>query len=58
MAIDSIARVLKMKGKYVVKRRGMYVSETYKTESAAQGIADQWNEHTALAKKNKKKKSK
>ncbi len=56
MAVDSIARVEKMRGKFVVKRRGMYVSETYKTQAAAQAIADQWNEHTALAKKSKKKK--
>lgn len=56
MAIDNIARVVKMKGKYVVKRRGMYVSEIYKTETAAQKTADQWNEHIALAKKVKKRK--
>ncbi len=55
MAIDNIARVVKMKGKYVVKRRGMYVSEIYKTELAAQAVADQMNKHTDLYKKAKKK---
>lgn len=54
MAIDNIARVEKMKGKYVVKRRGMYVSEIYKTEAAAQKIADKWNEHIKIGKKHKK----
>lgn len=53
MAIDNIARVEIMKGKYVVKRRGMYISEIYETLDEAQKIADQWNLHFQLAKKAK-----
>jgi len=51
MAIDNIARVIPMKGKYVVKRRGMYVSEVYRKREDAQKVADRWNENYQSANK-------
>lgn len=51
MSIDNVARPVEMRGKYIVKKRGMYISEIYETEAEAKIVADRWNRHSKQAKK-------
>lgn len=58
MLVDGIARVEKMKGKYVIKRRGMYLNDIFKTETEAQKVCDRWNDNTKVSRGAKSKSKK